>query len=101
MKSIIIDDNTLVIGSMNFTNQGERRNDENCLIIKNNSDMTIKYREHFLQLWKAISDKWLYANPPAESSDSPGSCSDGVDNDFDGFVDSNDFGCTSRSKVTK
>ena len=101
MKSIIIDDNTLVIGSMNFTNQGEKRNDENCLIIKNNSDMTIKYREHFLQLWKAISDKWLYANPPAESSDSPGSCSDGVDNDFDGFVDSNDFGCTSRSKVTK
>lgn len=33
MKSIIIDDEKLVIGSMNFTKQGENKNDENCLII--------------------------------------------------------------------
>ena len=33
MKSIIIDDESLVIGSMNFTKQGENVNDENSLII--------------------------------------------------------------------
>ena len=54
MKSIIIDDNTLVIGSMNFTKQGENRNDENTLIIKNSEILTRKYKEHFLKLWKSI-----------------------------------------------
>ena len=54
MKSMIIDDETLVIGSMNFTKQGERMNDENCLIIKNAPILTKKYKEHFLVLWNSI-----------------------------------------------
>ena len=54
MKSIIIDDEALIIGSMNFTKQGENINDENCLIIKNAPGLTKKYKEHFLELWKSI-----------------------------------------------
>ena len=54
MKSMIIDDEILVIGSMNFTKQGENINDENCLIIKNAPELTKKYKEHFLTLWGSI-----------------------------------------------
>ena len=54
MKSIIIDDNMLIIGSMNFTKQGEKMNDENCLIIENSQLLTKKYKEHFLELWNSI-----------------------------------------------
>ena len=54
MKSMIIDDNKLVIGSMNFTKQGEKMNDENCLIINNAPVLAKKYKEHFLELWNSI-----------------------------------------------
>ena len=54
MKSMIIDDENLVIGSMNFTKQGERMNDENCLIIKNSPKLAKEYRKHFLELWYSI-----------------------------------------------
>ena len=54
MKSFIIDDNTLVIGSMNFTKQGEFINDENCLVIKNSPILTMAYKKHFLELWNSI-----------------------------------------------
>ena len=54
MKSMIIDDETLIIGSMNFTKQGERMNDENCLIIKSSPKLTRSYKEHFLVLWNSI-----------------------------------------------
>ena len=54
MKSMIIDDDKLIIGSMNFTKQGENVNDENCLIIKNAPELTKKYKEHFLELWNFI-----------------------------------------------
>jgi len=54
MKSIIIDNSTLVIGSMNFTKQGESINDENCLIIKNAPELTSAYKAHFLELWNSL-----------------------------------------------
>ena len=54
MKSMVIDDENLVIGSMNFTKQGENVNDENCLIIKNAPVLTKKYKKHFLELWDSI-----------------------------------------------
>lgn len=34
-KSIIIDDKYIISGSMNFTNSGENKNDENVLLIEN------------------------------------------------------------------
>ena len=54
-ESEIIDDETLIIGSMNFTKQGENVNDENSLIIKS-SILTPAYKAHFLDLWKSIKE---------------------------------------------
>lgn len=91
-KSMIIDDEISVIGSMNFSKSGERANDENVLIIKNR-DFALFNKAYFQYLWKRIPDKWLKLNARSESFDSIGSCIDGVDNDFDGKIDSLDDGC--------
>ena len=91
-KTMIIDDEYLIIGSMNFSNSGENKNDENMLVIKN-SAFAKNYKEFFMYLWKVIPDKYLKFYPKAESADSVGSCSDGVDNNFDGKIDSDDAGC--------
>lgn len=91
-KSIIIDDKFILAGSMNFSNSGERRNDENILIVKN-SRLAMFYREFFEYLWKKIPDKYLIQIPRAEGNESLGSCFDGIDNDFDGRIDKSDEGC--------
>ena len=96
-KSIIIDDLYTIIGSMNFSKSGEGANDENLVIIKN-CDIAIFYKTFFQYLWQRIPDKWLKYNARAESFDSVGSCSDGVDNDFDGKIDKADEGCRAIRK---
>lgn len=96
-KSIIIDDLYTVIGSMNFSRSGEGVNDENLLIIKN-SEIAKFYKTFFQYLWKRIPDKWLKYNARTESPDSIGSCSDGIDNDFDGKIDMADDSCKSYAK---
>lgn len=99
-KSLIIDDNYTVIGSMNFSRSGEGKNDENMVIIKD-KDITIFYRKFFQYLWARIPDKWLYKNARSESPDSIGSCSDGVDNDFDGKIDRADDSCKAYKEIKK
>lgn len=91
-KTMIIDDSYLIMGSMNFSNSGENKNDENLLIIKN-PELVKNYRDFFLYLWKLIPDKYLKFNIKAESPNSIGSCTDGVDNDFNGKIDSDDPAC--------
>lgn len=91
-KSVIIDDTYTIIGSMNFSNSGETINDENMIIIKN-KEIALFYKTFFQYLWARIPDKWLKYNARAESPDSIGSCSDGVDNDFDGKIDKADDSC--------
>lgn len=91
-KSIIIDDKYVITGSMNLSNSGENKNDENTLIIEN-SKFAKEYKEYFLYLWDKIPDIYLFKNARAEGKESIGACSDGIDNDFDGFVDSADPGC--------
>lgn len=92
-KSIIIDDKYIVTGSMNFSNSGENKNDENLLIIEN-PELAKFYREFFLYLWSRIPDIWLTKSAKAEGKDSLGSCSDGIDNDFDGLIDKADSNCS-------
>lgn len=99
-KSIIIDDIYTIIGSMNFSKSGEGVNDENLIIIKN-KDIAVFYKTFFQYLWKRIPDKWLKYNARAESFDSIGSCSDGIDNDFDGKIDKADDSCMPYAKVKK
>ena len=91
-KSIVIDDYISIIGSMNFSKSGQNNNDENVIIIKNAS-IAKAYREHFEYLWNRIDTKWLKFTPRAEGLDSIGSCSDKIDNNYDGQIDSADIGC--------
>ena len=91
-KTMIIDDEYLIIGSMNFSNSGENRNDENMVILKDTNAAKF-YKNFFLYEWSRIPDKWLKFTPRAESFDSIGSCSDGLDNNYDGKTDLEDIGC--------
>lgn len=93
MKTIVIDDKYSVIGSMNFTKSGEKYNDESVMIIEN-PQIAAYLKSIFLYLWQSVPDKYLFYNPQAESIFSIGSCSDGIDNDFDGKIDSNDNSCS-------
>jgi len=91
-KSMIVDDEYLIIGSANFSSSAENKNDENMLIIKN-SKLAKLYKDYFEYFWLKIPEKYLKYNVSAESKYSIGSCSDGVDNDFDGKIDKLDSGC--------
>lgn len=91
-KSIIIDDRYIIAGSMNFSNSGENKNDENVLIIED-FRLASYYKGFFMYLWKKIPDKYLKQGVRAEGKYSIGSCSDGIDNNFDGKVDKEDIGC--------
>ena len=91
-KTIIIDDEYLIMGSMNFSNSGENRNDENFIILKDSGAAKF-YKDIFVYQWNRIPDKWLKYTPRAEGVDSIGSCSDGIDNNYDGKTDLEDDGC--------
>ena len=91
-KTIIIDDEYLIIGSMNFSNSGEKRNDENMIVLKDGGAAKF-YKQFFIYQWNRIPDKWLKYTPRAEGVDSIGSCSDGIDNNYDGKTDMEDVGC--------
>lgn len=91
-KSIIIDDEYTVIGSMNFSKSGETKNDENLIVIKDGA-ITKFYKEFFLYQWQKIDDKWLKYNARAEGKDSIGSCEDGIDNNYDKLTDKDDPAC--------
>ena len=91
-KSMIIDDKYIILGSMNFSNSGENKNDENTLVIEN-SELAKSYRKFFTYLWAKIPDIYLTRNARAEGKDTIGSCTDGIDNDFDGLTDFEDSAC--------
>jgi phosphatidylserine/phosphatidylglycerophosphate/cardiolipin synthase-like enzyme len=91
-KSIIVDDEYTIIGSMNFSYSGENKNDENLILIKN-ENIAKFYRQFFTYQWNRIDNKWLKFNAKAESKDSIGSCSDGIDNDYDGLIDLDEVAC--------
>jgi len=80
------------MGSMNFSNSGENKNDENMLIITN-PRLAQSYKNFFNYLWEIIPDRYLKYNPKAESPESIGSCSDGVDNNFNGKIDKEEELC--------
>ena len=92
MKTIIIDDKYTILGSMNFSNSGENRNDENIVLIEDKKFAEF-YKDYFNYIWVKIPDKYLKTDIRAESPDSTGSCTDGVDNDHDGKIDNLDEGC--------
>ena len=94
MKSALIDQKHLIIGSMNWTSAGESKNDENTIVIKDFADSEV-FSAFYSELWRSIDDKWLQYDPKPESLDSGFACFDGIDNDFDDQVDGDDPGCNS------
>ena len=50
-KVIIIDEETVITGSYNFSRNAEIRNSENLLIIKNNKDIAQAYIDEYNKLW--------------------------------------------------
>lgn len=91
-KSMISDDKLTIIGSMNFSYSGENKNDENLILIED-KEIAKFYKENFLYQWNRIDNKWLKLNARAEGKDSIGSCSDGIDNNYDGLTDLADPAC--------
>ena len=94
-KTMIVDDKYSIMGSMNFSKSGEIKNDENTIVLENVE--AAKYlKRFFLYQWDRIPDKWLNGYPRAEGWESIGSCTDGIDNDYDGLTDALDSGCQSK-----
>ena len=52
-KSMVVDELTTVIASTNWTGASEYSNDENMLVIKNETIANVQKKE-FLRLWKSI-----------------------------------------------
>lgn len=94
-KTMIVDDKYSIIGSMNFSKSGETKNDENTIVLEN-AEAAKYLKRFFLYQWDRIPDKWLNGYPRAEGWESIGSCTDGIDNDYDGLTDALDIGCQSK-----
>ena len=90
-KAAVVDNRTVVLGSMNWTTAGERSNDENTLVVVN-SRIAEQFSKNFELLWQSIDERWLVSNPDPESKESGSSWRDGVDNDFDELIDDADAG---------
>ena len=89
MKAACIDGHQLVLGSMNWTNAGNWDNDENYIFLESNIDGML-FTRAFNMLWESIPEKCLVDDPDPESLASPGSTTDGIDNDFNGLIDADD-----------
>lgn len=92
MKTAIVDDEHTVIGSMNWSKAGNSSNDENTIVIFNNKDLALEVKRYFNELWNLIPQ--FNKSYKVESFESINSCFDGIDNDYDGYVDKDDHGCT-------
>lgn len=86
VKAFSVDNYIVVLGSQNFTASGNTSSDENVLYIQNRP-MAAAFDSSFDTAWNSISNTWLTADPDSESSDSPGSLSDLIDNDHDDLTD--------------
>ena len=92
MKSAAIDGKVVITGSMNWTSAGEYSNDENTVILRS-AEHAAQYHAFFDRIWDDVGEQWGRGRPDPESRASGSSCTDGVDNDFDGLADGEDPGC--------
>lgn len=91
-KTMVIDNEISIIGSLNYTKSGNNKNDENVVVIYN-KEIAQYMQSTFMYLWNKIPEKYEVIDPKAESFESIGSCFDNIDNDFDNKIDSKDSGC--------
>ncbi len=91
-KAALIDGDRLVVGSMNWTKSGNAWNDENTLIIRSPRHAR-QFQTFYDSLWASVPDRWLRKDTKPESPDSGSSCRDGIDNDWDSYIDQKDWDC--------
>ena len=96
----LVTEKYVITGSLNWTSRAQNYNDENSLIIEN-PQLASVYRNHFIKLYDSIPDIWLTKDPKPEGLDTPNSCSDGLDNDHDGYTDRDDWDCNPKAKQGK
>ncbi len=92
-KTAVVDDEHLVMGSMNWTSAGDTANDENTLVFRHAPAIARQYNEWYAKLWSSIDDRWLKEDAPAEGLLAGSSCQDGLDNDYDHDKDEEDSRC--------
>lgn len=51
-KLILIDDDVVITGSMNFTRAGDERNAENLLILRGNRPLWLRYQSNWADHWE-------------------------------------------------
>lgn len=85
-KLLVADGYTVVLGSQNWTQAGQRDNDENVLYIENRA-LGAAITTHFEADWWSIPEAYGVIDPPAEGAVSAGSLADMLDNDHDGLTD--------------
>jgi phosphatidylserine/phosphatidylglycerophosphate/cardiolipin synthase-like enzyme len=91
MKAAIADGSHVIIGSMNWTEAGNTKNDENTMVIRKNKRVASELGGYFDSLWSTL--KVVRTDARAESWQSINSCIDGIDNDHDGQTDQKDGAC--------
>lgn len=96
-KVVVIDGTYIIFGSMNFTNAGMYKNDENVIILKH-PNAANAYSQYFMTLYNSIPNKYLTKNPRPEGLESKYSCFDEIDNDYDGLTDFADPDCQIKNK---
>jgi phosphatidylserine/phosphatidylglycerophosphate/cardiolipin synthase-like enzyme len=101
LKACVADSERIVLGSMNWTASGDAANDENTLVITS-PELAWQFRNDFEGHWNVIGDRFDCSSPGAETlAAGPFACTDGIDNDFDGFVDAADSGCDPTRETTE
>ena len=95
MKTAIADGKTVLIGSMNWSNNGTSVNDENTIIIDKAPHLASELLSYFDDLWDSLPESPEDPNddPHAEGPDSINSCFDGIDNNHSGGADADDWAC--------
>lgn len=84
------DNPVVILGSYNWTKAGAFDNDENTLIV-HDAALAQAYYEEYQRLYDAIPDAAICGDHSAESG--LAACQDGADNDYDGYVDGDDWDC--------
>ena len=96
MKAAVIDNKHIILGSMNWTLAGEKKNDENTILINNSPELGVQLFLFFEKMWNSIPDSYLQKDPFPESIESGTSCYDLIDNDFDDIIDANEKECLKK-----
>lgn len=96
MKTAVSDKKHTLIGSMNWSAAGSHKNDENTVVVENHRKLASDVTKYFNKLWKTldgINTGLVGTVIEPEGPSSINSCLDGIDNDEDGLVDSEDPNC--------